>query len=39
MKEAMFDVDLSIRDFDGRAVVALRGELNLASASIRAWRR
>jgi hypothetical protein len=39
MKEAMFDVDLSIRDFDGRAVVALRGELNLASASICAWRR
>jgi hypothetical protein len=39
MKEAMFDVDLSIHDFDGRAVVALRVELNLASASIRAWRR
>jgi anti-sigma B factor antagonist len=26
----VLDVDLSIRDFDGRAVVALRGELNLA---------
>ncbi|MGO8892310.1 MAG: hypothetical protein ACLP8X_39270 [Streptosporangiaceae bacterium] len=26
----MLDVDLSIRDLDGRAVVALRGELNLA---------
>jgi len=26
----MFDVDLSICDFDGQAVVALRGELNLA---------
>jgi hypothetical protein len=25
----MFNVDLSIHDFDGRAVVALRGELNL----------
>ena len=37
MKEAVFDVDLSIHDFGGRAVVALRGELNLASASICAW--
>jgi hypothetical protein len=27
MKEAMFSVDLSIHDFDGRAVVALRGDL------------
>jgi anti-anti-sigma factor len=27
----MLDVDLSIRDVDGRAVVALRGELDLAS--------
>jgi hypothetical protein len=35
----MFNVDLSIHDFDGRAVVALRGELNPASASICAWRR
>ena len=35
----MFNVDLSIHDFDGRAVVALRGELNLASASICPWRR
>jgi hypothetical protein len=35
----MLNVDLSIHDFDGRAVVALRGELNLASASICAWRR
>lgn len=26
----MLDVELSIRDVDGRAVVALRGELNLA---------
>src|SRR5580658_5073647 len=26
----MLNVDLSIRDFDGQAVVALRGELNLA---------
>ena len=26
----MFNVDLSIRDFDGRAVVVLRGELSLA---------
>jgi len=26
----MVEVDLSIRDFDGQAVVALRGELNLA---------
>ena|SRR5438105_1846497 len=26
----MLDVDMSIRDVDGRAVVALRGELNLA---------
>ena len=26
----MLDMDLSIRDFDGRAVVALRGELDLA---------
>ena len=26
----MLDVDLSIRDLDGRGVVALRGELNLA---------
>jgi anti-sigma B factor antagonist len=26
----VLSVDLSIRDFDGRAVVALRGELNLA---------
>jgi anti-anti-sigma factor len=28
----MLDVDLSIREFDGRAVVALRGELNLADS-------
>ena len=28
----MLNVDLSIRDFDGQAVVALRGELNLADA-------
>ena len=28
----MVDVDLSIRDFDGQAVVALRGEFNLADA-------
>jgi len=27
---AMVDVDLSIRDFDGQAVVGLRGEINLA---------
>jgi anti-sigma B factor antagonist len=26
----VLDMDLSIRDFDGRAVVALRGELDLA---------
>jgi anti-anti-sigma regulatory factor len=26
----MLDVDLSIGDFDGQAVVALRGEFNLA---------
>ena len=26
----VLNVDLSIRDFDGQAVVALRGELNLA---------
>ena len=26
----MLNVDLSIRDFDGQAVVALRGELDLA---------
>ena len=26
----MLNVDVSIRDFDGQAVVALRGELNLA---------
>jgi hypothetical protein len=37
MKEAVFDVDLSIHDFGGRAVVALRGKLNLISASICAW--
>ena len=35
----MFNVDLSIHDFDGRTVIALRRELNLASASICAWRR
>ena len=29
----MLYVDLSIRDFDGQAVVALRGELNLADIS------
>jgi anti-anti-sigma factor len=28
----VLNVDLSIRDFDGQAVVALRGELNLADA-------
>jgi anti-anti-sigma factor len=28
----MLNVDLSIRDFDGQAVVALRGELDLADA-------
>jgi anti-sigma B factor antagonist len=28
----MVDVDLSIRDFDGQAVVTLRGEFNLADA-------
>ena len=28
----MLNVDLSLRDFDGQAVVALRGELNLADA-------
>lgn len=28
----MFDVDLSIRDSDGQAVVALRGQLSLADA-------
>jgi anti-anti-sigma regulatory factor len=26
----MLDVELSIRDLDGRAVIALRGELDLA---------
>ena len=30
----MLNMDLSIHDFDGRAVVALPRELNLASASI-----
>lgn len=29
----MLNVDLSLRDFDGQAVVALRGELNLADAT------
>jgi anti-sigma B factor antagonist len=28
----MFNVDLSIREFDGQAVVALRGELSLADS-------
>lgn len=34
----MLNVDLSIRDFDGQAVVALCGELNLADASCLASR-
>ena len=34
----MLYVDLSIRDFDGQAVVALRGELNLADAPCLASR-
>ncbi len=29
----MFNVDLSVRDFDGQAVVALRGELTLADTA------
>jgi stage II sporulation protein AA (anti-sigma F factor antagonist) len=34
----MLNVDLSIRDFDGQAVVTLRGELNLADAPCLASR-
>ena len=30
----MLNVELSLRDFDGQAVVALRGELNLADAPV-----
>jgi anti-sigma B factor antagonist len=34
----VLNVDLSVRDFDGQAVVALRGELNLADAPCLASR-
>ena len=34
----MLNVELSLRDFDGQAVVALRGELNLADAPCLASR-
>jgi hypothetical protein len=34
MGKPVLNVDLSVRDFDGQAVVALRGELNRADAPV-----